>query len=80
VLLRLYRRLCGHTYGELGEDFIEGHHTKPLSDLVGVVETKVAEIALACSNCHRMLHWRPDMAVEELRFLVNKSIRHRTRT
>lgn len=45
-------------YGPLGEGFIEGHHTTPLSELTGQTTTSVADIALVCSNCHRMLHRR----------------------
>ncbi|MCI2283333.1 HNH endonuclease [Colwellia sp. MSW7] len=43
-------------YGERGHGFIEGHHTKPVSMLDGKEKTKVSDIALVCSNCHRMLH------------------------
>lgn len=54
-------------YGNVGEDFIEGHHTKPLSELAGETETKVSDIALVCSNCHRMLHRRrPWLGIEDL--------------
>lgn len=58
-------------YGLLGDDFIEGHHTKPLSELGGMTETKTTDIALVCSNCHRMLHRRSDLDVEGLRAVVN---------
>ena len=43
-------------YGSLGEGFIEAHHTIPLSSLRPGQRTKVKDIALVCSNCHRMLH------------------------
>jgi predicted HNH restriction endonuclease len=43
-------------YGELGEGFIEAHHKKPVSTLQGKETTKIADLALVCSNCHRMLH------------------------
>ncbi|MBK8640476.1 MAG: HNH endonuclease [Chromatiaceae bacterium] len=46
-------------YGKPGKDFIEGHHTKPLSSLhIDGELTRVDDIALVCSNCHRMLHRR----------------------
>ncbi len=52
--------ICGfsfvETYGQLGQGFIEAHHTIPVSQLSGEIETKVEDIALVCSNCHRMLH------------------------
>jgi 5-methylcytosine-specific restriction enzyme A len=43
-------------YGELGEGYIEGHHTTPVSELEEVSSTKASDIALVCANCHRMLH------------------------
>ncbi|NTW69785.1 MAG: hypothetical protein HGB23_08055 [Chlorobiaceae bacterium] len=43
-------------YGELGNGFIEAHHKKPVSSLQGKETTKIADLALVCSNCHRMLH------------------------
>lgn len=46
-------------YGEIGKGFIEAHHTKPVSTLhEDGEETKIEELALVCSNCHRMLHRR----------------------
>ncbi|WNS44034.1 HNH endonuclease [Paenibacillus sp. MMS20-IR301] len=51
---------CGFSfhekYGKLGEDFIEAHHLKPVSKLQDNEVTKVEDIALLCSNCHRMVH------------------------
>ncbi|WP_410979913.1 HNH endonuclease [Bacillus cereus] len=44
------------TYGEIGEDFIKGHHTILVSELEEGHKTKIADIAILCSNCHRMLH------------------------
>ncbi|MCL2805889.1 MAG: HNH endonuclease [Treponema sp.] len=36
-------------------DFIECHHLNPISQ-GGVRKTKLEDLALVCSNCHRMLH------------------------
>jgi len=60
------------TYGELGKDFIEGHHLKPVSSLHTDGEiTRVEDIALVCSNCHRMLHRRrPWLGTEHLTQLL----------
>lgn len=41
-------------YGELGFGFIECHHKIFLS--IGQRITNVEDLALVCSNCHRMLH------------------------
>ena len=60
-------------YGELGESFIEAHHTIPLSDTDGEIETHIEDIALVCSNCHKMLHRRrPWLAIGELKEMLSK--------
>lgn len=60
-------------YGPVGEDFIEGHHTKPVSELEEGATTKVSDIALVCANCHRMLHRkRPWLGVHDLQSLLAK--------
>ena len=43
------------TYGPLGDRFIEAHHILPLAQ-AGASTTKLADLVLVCSNCHRMLH------------------------
>lgn len=54
-------------YGKLGKGFIEAHHIFPISNLTSETPTKVEDIALVCSNCHRMLHRRrPWLAIDEL--------------
>ena len=58
-------------YGDLGDGYIECHHTKPISEMSDDDETKIADIALVCANCHRMLHRkRPWPSIEELRRLL----------
>ena len=46
------------TYGERGEGFIECHHTVPVSNLKKGHRTKLSDLALLCSNCHRIVHRR----------------------
>lgn len=57
---RLYCELCGFdfekVYGELGSGFIEGHHIKPVSQMKDGDVTKVEDIKMLCSNCHKMVH------------------------
>lgn len=72
---RLYCEVCDfdflEKYGELGEDFIEGHHTIPVSELEEGQTTKVEDIALVCSNCHKMLHRRrPWLTIRQLSELI----------
>jgi predicted HNH restriction endonuclease len=43
-------------YGLMGTGFIEAHHVKPVSTIHGEEKTKISNLALVCSNCHRMLH------------------------
>jgi 5-methylcytosine-specific restriction protein A len=44
------------TYGEMGKGYIECHHLIPLSNFQVNKETKIDDLALLCSNCHRMIH------------------------
>ncbi len=58
-------------YGDLGRDFIECHHRIPLSEAVTSRKTRLEELALVCSNCHRMLHRRvPLVSTPALRRIV----------
>ncbi|MFK4270411.1 HNH endonuclease [Streptomyces milbemycinicus] len=45
----------GRFYGQLGEGYIEVHHVLPLY-ISGPRETQLDDLALLCSNCHRMCH------------------------
>lgn len=71
---RLFCEACDfdflERYGERGRDFIEGHHKIPIKDLKEGDKTKVEDIAMLCSNCHRMIHRSPLITVEELKRLV----------
>lgn len=66
---------CGfdfeRAYGTLGKGYIEAHHTKPLSELAEETITTVEDLALVCSNCHRMLHRRrPWLRGDQLKDLL----------
>ena len=55
-------------YGAIGLGFIEAHHKTHVSKNMGTEKTKTSDLALVCSNCHRMLHTSKDgLSVEELR-------------
>ena len=59
------------TYGSRGKGFIKAHHTVPVATLRGEAATKISDIALVCSNCHRMLHRGTNLlSVDELRAIV----------
>jgi 5-methylcytosine-specific restriction protein A len=61
----------GRAYGTHGLEYIECHHRIPLH-ISGETRTKLADLALLCSNCHRMIHRTKEwLTVEELRNLVD---------
>jgi len=75
--------VCGFSfyekYGELGKGFIEAHHKTPLSESQEIKTTK-NDIALLCSNCHRMIHKNFSesdensvMTVEELKKIMDRN-------
>ena len=77
---KLKCEICGFDfeskYGKIGENFIEGHHIKPVSELKDEDVTKKEDIVLLCSNCHRMIHRRrPWLSKEELQLLIDKNIK-----
>ena len=44
-------------YGEIGKNFIEAHHLRPLASLEGrVAMNPDTDFAVLCANCHRMIH------------------------
>ncbi len=55
---RLQCECCGFDfatfYGALGDKFCEVHHKKPLAN--GNGHTRLADLAIVCSNCHRVIH------------------------
>jgi 5-methylcytosine-specific restriction enzyme A len=60
-------------YGSRGLGFIEAHHTKPLHTLSPGDKTRLEDLALLCSNCHRMVHARrPWLTLEELKQIIRR--------
>jgi 5-methylcytosine-specific restriction protein A len=58
-------------YGPHGADFIEAHHTRPVSTLSPGQTARPADLALVCSNCHRMLHRGPSLlSISQLRSIL----------
>lgn len=59
-------------YGPMGKGFIECHHTIPLSNLAPSQKTRLADLALVCPNCHRMLHKGSQyMSIDELKSVIS---------
>jgi len=85
---RVFCEACGfdfeNKYGERGKDFIECHHTRPVSE-IGLGEvTRLTDLILLCSNCHRMIHrQKPWLSVQGLQeiltrreYLSRQEVRH----
>lgn len=57
---KLCCEVCGfdfkEEYGELGEGFCEVHHLTPLHLSDGNTTTTLEDLAIVCSNCHRVIH------------------------
>lgn len=76
---RLHCEVCtfnfGFHYPTLGDGFIECHHKTPIA-VGGIRNTTINDLALVCSNCHRMLHRKNRagnyLTVEELKKLRTK--------
>lgn len=72
---RLFCEVCGfdfsEKYGKLGENFIEAHHTKPVSTMADGEKTKIEDIAMVCSNCHSMIHRKkPWLSKDSLKTVI----------
>ena len=58
-------------YGSRGAGFIECHHMKPVSELSPDEKTKLEDLVLLSSNCHRMVHRsKPWLSIEELKRII----------
>ena len=72
---KLVCEVCGfdfeEQYGNLGRNFIECHHKVPLSKQSDGRKTKLEDLALVCSNCHKMLHKANEvLSIDELKEII----------
>ncbi|AHG65491.1 HNH endonuclease domain-containing protein [Advenella mimigardefordensis DPN7] len=72
---RLFCTVCGFDfskhYGEVGSGIIDVHHTKPIHTMQPGEKTKVADLVVLCSNCHRIIHSkRPWLTVDEIKSAI----------
>ncbi len=72
---KVYCVACGFNfeekYGDRGNGYIEAHHTIPISEMIVGKKTNIEDIALVCSNCHRILHrTRPWLRMDELKKII----------
>ena len=76
---KLFCEICGfdfsERYGDAGYDFIEAHHTKPISEMDEEGEiTDINDLIMVCSNCHSIIHRRnPFYTIEEMKNIINFS-------
>jgi len=59
-------------YGSRGDGYIEVHHVRPLHDS-GPVLTTLADLALVCANCHRMIHRTPWVSPSALKASIRSN-------
>ncbi|MFI3272048.1 MAG: HNH endonuclease [Pseudomonadota bacterium] len=81
---KLECEVCGFNfkdfYGELlQEEFCEVHHRVPLSKLTESTEIVLDDLAILCSNCHRVIHrTNPIMNVESFSDSLRKAKKETT--
>ena len=72
---RLPCEVCGfdflEAYGEIGRDYAQVHHMKPLGDRAKPSLTRLDDLAVVCANCHVMAH-----RGGEVRSLAGLLLRH----
>ena len=60
-------------YGQRGDDYIECHHLFPVSQMSINHKTKLDDLCLLCSNCHRIIHRKiPWLTLKELQAIIKK--------
>jgi len=71
---RLFCEVCGFDFGAIyGIDYIEAHHTDPISDLEGETTNTVDAVVMLCANCHRAAHTKtPPYTVDGLKQMMQK--------
>jgi len=75
---KLSCEVCGFDFnsffGELGSGFCEVHHLQQLSKTDGEVNTKLEDLAIVCSNCHRILHrGNPMLTLDKLKKVIKNN-------
>lgn len=72
--------VCGFnfekTYGEIGKNFLEVHHIKPLATYDDEHPIPQSELVALCSNCHSMVHRKREVLdVEDLKKMFEENTR-----
>jgi hypothetical protein len=61
-------------YGEIGKGFCEVHHLSPISGRSENTPTNLDDLAIVCSNCHKMLHRYGLISIQELKNMLHREI------
>lgn len=77
--------VCGfdfvEKYGTVGEGFCELHHLLPLANTAQRRKTRLEDLAVVCSNCHRIIHrTKPMLTPQQLRKRVASGARQQFAT
>lgn len=71
--------ICGFSffehYGRRGRDFIETHYKKPITKNQSQDKIQLKDIAMVCSNCHRIIHLKyPVLSWEETKSIYHEPL------
>jgi 5-methylcytosine-specific restriction endonuclease McrA len=82
---RLSCEVCGFDfaaiYGSLGDGYIECHHAVALHESPEERRSRLEDLVLVCSNCHRMIHRkRPWLDAASARVMLLQSVNLRSVT
>ncbi len=70
---KLFCEVCGFSFKEIyGEEYIEVHHTVPVAELGEYGVTKIEDLCMVCSNCHKVMHLTGLLTVEELKKKIER--------
>jgi hypothetical protein len=53
-------------FGVRGDRALEVHHRKPLHETTGEIQTRLADLAVLCASCHRLVHADPELRIAAL--------------
>lgn len=67
--------ICGFSfkriYGEDASKYCEVHHLLPLSEVEHTIQTRMEDLAILCSNCHRVAHLHnPPYTLDEIKNML----------
>lgn len=54
-------------FGERGDRALDVHHLTPLSASSSTVKTRLADLAVLCGACHRLVHADPELSIDSVR-------------